>query len=106
MIDELSEPLTSHWTAVVIELTPGVLAVKLFFDGEPVEVIDEPDDVLDYLRALSACRRPSRSLAGVDAVRPPLTRNGASRISSAVSPAHSSATSWSTASSALMIAAR
>lgn len=64
-------PLTARWTAVVIEPLPGALAVGLFLDGQPVEVIDEPEDVRDYLRTLLAARRPSRALADIGAARSP-----------------------------------
>lgn len=46
--------LSPRWTAVVLVPVPGVVAVGLFLDGEPVEVIDEQEDVLDYVDVLMA----------------------------------------------------
>lgn len=50
-------PLSPRWTAVAIVPVPGFVAVGLFLDGEPVEVLTDPDEVASYLRLVGATPR-------------------------------------------------
>lgn len=45
-------PLTPRWTAVAIVPVPGVVMLGLFLDGEPVEVLTEPEEVAARLLAI------------------------------------------------------
>lgn len=44
--------LSPRWAAVFLEPLPGVLALGLFLDGAPVEVIDSDDDARAHLAGL------------------------------------------------------
>ena len=67
---------------------PGVFVLGLFLDGALVEFVDDPLDVLGYLRASADFRRAPR------------TRSQALRTTSATSAGHSSEASRVTPSMA------
>ena len=59
-------PLSDRWILVVLVPVPGVVVLGLFLDGEIVELVDDPLDVLGYLRlgrlpARVASSRPATS---------------------------------------------
>jgi hypothetical protein len=51
-------PLSDRWTLVALVPVSGVVVLGLFLDGDLVELVDDPLDVLGYLRA-SALVTPS-----------------------------------------------
>ena len=58
-------PRSNRWTLVVLVPVFGVVVLGLFLDGEIVELIDDPLDVLGYLRT-SACLPALAHDAGVE----------------------------------------
>jgi hypothetical protein len=44
-----SLPLSPRWTAVFIEPLPGYVALGLFFDGAPIEVVVDDEDARAHL---------------------------------------------------------
>ncbi len=54
-------PLSDRWILVALVPVPGVIVLGHFLDGALVELVDDPLDVLGYLRASAAFRRSARS---------------------------------------------
>jgi hypothetical protein len=47
-------PLSDRWLLVALAPVPGVIVLGLFLDGALVELVDDPLDVLGYLRTSPA----------------------------------------------------
>jgi hypothetical protein len=67
-------PLSDRWLLVALAPVPGVIVLGLFLDGALVELVDDPLDVLGYLRASATFRRSSRSSSPFSSA--PSTRDG------------------------------
>ncbi len=96
-------PLAPRWSALVHQPESGGLAVvSLELDGRAVEVLDEPEEVLAYLRWLAAfaVRKASTRLG------PPRARSAATWTSSRTPSGQSSRSSRSTAPASPRASAR
>ncbi len=52
-------PLSDRWPLVALAPVPGEIVLGLFLDGALVELVNNPLDVLGYLRASAAFWRSS-----------------------------------------------
>ena len=70
-------PLSDRWTLVALVPVSGVVVLGLFLDGELVKLVDDPLDVLGYLRASALMSGRPRRARGAAALMASSARAGA-----------------------------